>query len=103
MSNGIPASNVQPRLEVTPVVSLTAAGPMSFLRATWDRWKKIAHAVGVVQTRLLLVVFYFIVVFPLGLVIRLTDDRLHLKPRQGGNWTPARDEEQNLSTARRQF
>ncbi len=76
---------------------------MSFARATWERWKKIAHAIGVVQTRILMILFFFLVVFPLGLVMRLTGDPLHLKEPKGSNWTAVRDEEQNLSTARRQF
>ena len=76
---------------------------MSFLRATWDRWKKIARAVGVVQTRLLMVVFYFVVVLPLGLIMRLTGDPLHLKRRNGSNWTPHAHEDPSLDTARRQF
>ena len=103
MANGVPVSDVHPRPQVAPGVALTAPGPIGFFRATWDRWKQIAHAIGVVQTRILMVIFYFIVVFPLGLIIRATDDRLHLKPRQGSNWTPIVSEEQSLSSARRQF
>jgi uncharacterized membrane protein YbhN (UPF0104 family) len=79
------------------------SGSMRFVWATWERWKKIAHAVGVVQTRILMVVFYFIVVLPLGLIMRITGDPLHLKEPKGGNWTLVHHEEQTLNTAHRQF
>ncbi len=99
MSSGVPASQVQ----VGALVSVAAPPPAGLLHAAWDRWKKIARAIGVVQTRILMVVFYFIFVLPLGLVMRLSSDRLHLKPPARGNWTPHRHEEPSLDTARRQF
>jgi len=76
---------------------------MGFGRAAWDRWKKIARAVGVVQTRILMVIFYFIFVFPIGLIMRLRGDPLRLKPRTGSNWTPHHQEPASLESARRQF
>src|SRR5713101_2035871 len=103
MTNGLPASEIRPRSEVAPIVSFMAAGPISFLRAAWDRWKKIAHAVGVVQTRILMVIFYFIVVYPLGLIMKRTGDPLHLTRPRDSNWTAHRQEEPGIDTARRQF
>ena len=85
------------------MVSVPAPSPVGFLRSAWERWKKIARAIGVVQTRILMVVFYFVLVLPLGLVMRMRGDPLHLKAPRGSNWTPHRDEDANLETARRQF
>jgi hypothetical protein len=99
MSQDIPAS----RVEVREVVSVAAPTTMGFLRNAWERWKKIARAIGVVQTRILMVVFYFVFVLPLGLFMRLRGDPLHLKRPQGSNWTPHRSPDANLETARRQF
>jgi len=99
MTNGMPVVETH----VEPRVSAPAEGAPGFLRATWDRWKQIAKAVGVVQTRLLMVFFYFVFVFPLGLIVRRTGDPLHLKPSSHGNWTPHRQEQASLDTARRQF
>jgi hypothetical protein len=95
--------DVASKVGVGTVASVTAPAPVGFPRAAWGRWKKIARAIGVVQTRLLLVVFYFVFVLPLGLIMRMRGDPLHLKPPQGGNWTPHRNEEASLETARRQF
>jgi hypothetical protein len=46
---------------------------------------------------------YFIFVLPVGVVARLSGDPLRLKRRNGSNWTPHRDEEASIESARRQF
>lgn len=99
MSYDVPESRVGVRL-VAPV---TTPAPSGFLRSAWERWTKIARAIGVVQTRILMVVFYFVFVLPLGLIMRMRGDPLHLKAPKGSNWTPHRNQDANLETARRQF
>lgn len=99
MNDAMPVSPV----DVQPLVSVTTPRPAGFVRATWERWKKIARAVGVVQTRILMVFFYFVLVLPIGVIMRLSGDPLRLKPREGSNWTPHRQEDASLETARRQF
>lgn len=74
-----------------------------FLRASWHRWTQLAHSIGVVQTRILMVGFYIVLAMPTGIFMRLTGDRLRLKRPKDGNWMPHRDEPQSLDTARRQF
>lgn len=102
MSTGVPATEAE-----TPAImkstSHAAVASSNPLRAGWERWKKLAHAVGVVQTRFLLVIFYFIVVAPLGLVMRLSEDKLHLREPKDTCWSPHNDEQQSIETARRQF
>jgi len=73
------------------------------LRGAWEHWKTIGHAVGVVQTRVLMVIFYFVFVMPLGLVMRLRGDPLHLKPREVSNWSPHDHQERSVDAVRRQF
>ena len=124
MSNGIRASEAPARSGVDPLTSLSATGPtpalqklpacapkpsgdgpadVGFVRAAWAHWKKIAHAVGVVQTRVLMVIFYFIAVLPIGLIMRLAGDPLHLKRPTGSNWTVHRHQEPSMDSARQQF
>ena len=103
MNNGIRASEAPVRGDAAPLASLSASDPTGFVRTAWTHWKKIAHAVGVVQTRVLMVIFYFIAVLPIGLIMRLAGDPLHLKPPAGGNWTAHRHQEPSLDSARRQF
>jgi len=84
-------------------ISVMETRPLAFLRVAWTRWKKIARAIGVVQTRILMVCLYFIFVLPVGIVVRLTGDPLRLKRPAGSNWTPHPDEEPSVEAARRQF
>jgi hypothetical protein len=97
MSDGISAMETQ-----TAAVA-ASANPVSLLRAAWTRWKKIARAIGVVQTRILMVCLYFIFVLPVGIVMRLSGDPLRLKRPTGSNWVPHHDEEASVDAVRRQF
>lgn len=75
----------------------------SFPRACFDHWALFAQAIGVVQTRILMVLFYCAVALPTGILVRMTSDRLRLKHPKDGNWVPHQDQAQSLETARRQF
>lgn len=103
MSSVVPAAEVQVQSGDTEVIARGTSQPVGLVRSAWERWKQIAHAIGVVQTRLLMILFFFVVAFPLGLVMRLSGDKLRLKPPAGSNWTPHPDEPQNLEAARRQY
>jgi hypothetical protein len=69
----------------------------------FDHWKRAAHAVGVVQTRILMLVVYALVVVPTGMLMRLSRDPLHLRPRAQGNTLPVQQAERSLDAARQQF
>jgi hypothetical protein len=73
------------------------------LRAIWIRWSQMARALGVVQTRFLLVGFFVVIVLPTGLFVRATGDRLRLKHPKGSNWVPLDEKKQDLDAARKQF
>lgn len=74
-----------------------------FFKGSWHRWTQLAHSIGVVQTRILMVLFYIVLAVPTGIMMRLSGDRLHLKRSKDGNWFPHRQEPQSLATAKRQF
>ncbi len=75
-------------------------------RKIWNGWKKIALKFARFQTALLLTLFYFLMLAPLGLVFRL----FRWDPLQTGrrhrtkktNWSPVTDSEPDLTTLRRQ-
>lgn len=46
---------------------------MQFLRGLWAAWKKLAHKIGNFQARLILTVFYIILIAPLALVMHFKD------------------------------
>jgi len=80
-----------------------AAATRNIFRRVYDRWRRAAHAVGVVQTRVIMMVVYVTVVVPTGLLMRLSRDPLHLRPPAESNWTAVSQHERSVEAARRQF
>jgi hypothetical protein len=83
-----------------PSPALAARG---FFRRVYDRWRRGAHAVGVVQTRGIMFGIYLGVVVPTGVIMRLFRDPMHLRRPDRSNWTPARQNARTLESARQQF
>ncbi len=54
----------------------------------WQRWKAFAHIIGNFQSRLLLSIFYFLVLSPFGLGVKLFSDPLRLKKPLLPTWIP---------------
>ena len=74
------------------------------LKQLWSRWKAIATTIGNFQSRLILTLFYFVVVTPFGLAVRFLSDPLCLKHRRGSTFWQAKElSEPTLDQARRQF
>ena len=74
------------------------------LRRWWERWKVFAAEMGNYQGRTLLAFFYFIVVTPFGIPLRVFGDPLRLR-RTGSSsfWVERRPVSQELEKAREQF
>ena len=76
------------------------------LRRIWAGWKKIALKFARFQTNLLLTLFYFFVIAPLGLLFRLFGwDPLESRARnlkKGTNWRTVAQSEPDLEAMRRQ-
>ena len=76
---------------------------MSSLRQRlWQRWLVIAKRIGDFQARLLLSLFYLLIVLPLGLVVRLFLDPLNLKKSSPG-WISRPNAASKMDDARKQF
>ena len=74
------------------------------LRRWWERWKAFATEMGNYQSRMLLAFFYFIVVTPLGIPLRLFGDPLRLRQVGGSSfWVERRPVSQGVEKAREQF
>ena len=56
------------------------------VKRLWERWKRIAKAIGDFQARLILSVFYFIIVGPFALILRWAADPLSLKKGAQQTW-----------------
>ncbi len=75
----------------------------SALRQIYEKWKRAARKVGDVQARFMLSVFYFIVVGPVALMMRLRSDPSSPKAGSPRGWHPRRDRPGTLDLARKQF
>ncbi len=59
---------------------------MNILRRFWDKWKHIAEKIALFQTRLILTVFYFLLLLPFGLVFSIFKDALKIKTVPKSTW-----------------
>lgn len=77
---------------------------MVLVRAIWSWWKSLARRFANFQARLVLSLFYFVVLGPFAVAMRLVSDPLRLDVRKGRGWIarPAPDSDP-LALARRQF
>ena len=70
----------------------------------WERWKWIGKKIGNFQVRLIMTLFYFVVLAPFALLIRLGSDPLGIRASTPRGWRARKDEPINLmEQARRQF
>jgi hypothetical protein len=72
------------------------------LRAAGRVWQARAHDIGNFQSRLLLTVFYFTVMAPFAVAVRLFSDPLQRRPRMTG-WNEWTHQPTDLAGARRQY
>ena len=78
--------------------------PLSYSpRLGFDQWRRSAHAIGVVQTRFLMLLIYVAMVLPTGFLFRMRADPLHLAPPESSNWTLTDECDRSLERARQQF
>ena len=76
----------------------------SALGRSWAAWKSLGFQLGNYQSRVLLALFYFVVVFPFGMVVRLFKDPLQLKPHQtSGTWGTREKSDADMDSVRSQF
>ena len=56
-------------------------------RAAWRWWTRVAHRIGDFQARVLLTVFYYVILGPFALVLRRSDP-LGIGPGPSRGWRP---------------
>lgn len=74
----------------------------SWWKRAWQRWLRIATVIGDFQARVILSVFYFVIVLPFGLLVRLFMDPLSIKGRHTTTWTPFAIRTRTIEEAGRQ-
>lgn len=74
---------------------------MSIWRRLWEGWKRVGGWIGDFLGRLILTLFYFTLVLPFGVVMRLFRDPLRLRPPSPPTWLDRQPDENSLDAARR--
>lgn len=73
-------------------------------RRLWNAWKGLAARMGNFQGRLLLSLFYFLVLAPWGVLVRIASDPLRIKRSAGGSfWIQRPGDSSGIDEARGQF
>jgi hypothetical protein len=75
------------------------------LKELWQRWVKVAKIIGDFQARLMLSLFYLLLILPIGLIARLFADPLALKKSRASSasWDTRKSAPPRIEDARRQF
>lgn len=81
---------------------MTSDPPISRWKRAWNAWLRIAAIIGDFQARVILSLFYFIIVLPFGLLVRIFADPLGVKGQRPTTWTPFTNRTQTLDQAARQ-
>ncbi|MGC1225940.1 MAG: hypothetical protein WA859_05620 [Candidatus Sulfotelmatobacter sp.] len=71
------------------------------IKRAWEGWKKIARKIGNFQARVILTVFYGVLLMPFGLAARFFSDPLRIK-RPLQQWLDHPNEAHDLQWARKQ-
>ena len=76
----------------------------SLAKRAWQRWTVIAHIIGNFHARVLLSLFYFVIVPPFALIVKLAKDPLQLRLAAGtSGWNERPEPLPPSQTAQRQF
>ncbi|MCZ6468400.1 MAG: hypothetical protein O6499_01985 [Candidatus Dadabacteria bacterium] len=63
-----------------------AAEKFGFFKRLWEGWKKIARVIGDFNARVILTVFYFVLLCPFALMLKLFTDPLEIKKKEHVGW-----------------
>ncbi len=81
------------------------AEKQNILKRAWNGWKKIARKIGDFNARVILTIFYFILLLPFALLIKIFTDPLEIKNKTPKGWHKRveKDDIPTLERAERQF
>lgn len=74
---------------------------MYLLKKIWEAWKKFGQIIGDFIGRLVLMIFYFTLLLPFGIGVRLFGDPLNIKNPLSYKWVAKESKDSTLEEARR--
>lgn len=78
-------------------------GITDMLGRFWKKVKIFLEKVGNFQSRVLLTLFYILLVIPMGLIMKLFSDPLRLRGQGDSAWIPKKYQENDSQNVGRQF
>ena len=77
---------------------------MRWVGSLWIRWKVFALKVGTFQFKIVLSLFYFLVMPPFAVIVKLFTEPLELKKSSSAKWHPTEiRQEDSFRESKRQF
>jgi hypothetical protein len=73
---------------------------MSLPRKIWEGWKKIARKIGDFNARVILTIFYLVLLMPFAILVKQFTDPLEIKKNAKTGWLP-KEEKPGLSPMER--
>lgn len=74
-----------------------------FFSTLWELWKKFGRLLGLINTEIILFIFYFLIFAPMGLIMRLFGhDLLNLKAKKQSSWKDVKIGQFDNEKAKRQ-
>ena len=65
-----------------------------FFRRLWEGWKKIALIIGDFNARVILTVFYFVLLCPFAIMLKLFTDPLEIKKKEHVGWHEKKEDKE---------
>ncbi len=80
------------------------AEPQSAPRRLWEWWKRVARIIGDFNARVILTIFYCVLLTPFALMVKLFTDPLSIKAKTEKRWLQREEKDGDpLEKAARQF
>jgi len=79
-------------------------GPTILLRSLWQRWRRLGQFIGGIAGHVFLTLFYFTVLVPFAIGLRLASDPLGQRKRPSDKgWAHRQTHDRTLDDASRQY
>lgn len=90
--------------EKPPIKATTEKSSTNAIQRFWQRWLGFSQRMGGFQSRIILSFFFFIIVFPFAVAVKIFYNPLQIKPKQGqSHWLSVNEAKLDLEQFRRQF
>ena len=75
---------------------------MGLIRNLWSAWKKLAHKIGVFQSKVIPSVFYLLLL-PFGFLFSFFKDALKMKMERKSTWEDKTSQSETIAELRQQY